>query len=246
MPYVFESVRKESTREKAYQAVRAAILSGKLKTGERIAEVGLAAELGVSRAIVREALQQLSHEGLVDQNSYRGTRVVRLSPQQIDDTLQVRLLLESEAVRLAHGRLGDADRKELRTLARRLDGAMKDPKRFVELDLALHEKFWELSGNEVIWRVLRQITVPLFAMSVIMRTQSEQTAQGGNWRRGDHSRLVAAICDGTLAQAQEAIRFHLTENWKATRERLDKFLELEESRQPPPLLTTVKSNPKPS
>jgi DNA-binding GntR family transcriptional regulator len=230
MPYVFESVRKESTREKAYQSVRNAILSGKLKTGERIAEVPLSSELGVSRAIVREALQQLSHEGLVEQNSYRGTRVVRLSPRQIDDTLQTRLLLESEVVRLVHSRLTYTDRKELRALARRLDGAAKDPKRFVELDLELHEKIWELCGNEVIWRVLRQITVPLFAMSVIMRTQSEPTAEGGNWRRGDHSRLVAAICDGTLAEALEAIRFHLTENWKTTRERLDKFLEMEERR----------------
>jgi DNA-binding GntR family transcriptional regulator len=228
MPRLFDSVRKESTREKAYQAVRAAILSGRLKTGQRIAEVPVAAELGVSRAIVREALQQLAHEGLVEQNSYRGTRVVRLSPQQIDETLQVRLLLESEAVRLAHPRLSDSDRKELRAMARRLDSAANDPKRFVELDLALHEKLWELSGNEIVWRVLRQITVPLFAMSVIMRTQSEKVEPGGNWRRGDHSQLVAAICEGTLEDALDATRFHLTENWKATRDRLGRFLEREE------------------
>jgi DNA-binding GntR family transcriptional regulator len=224
---VFESIRKESTREKAYQAVRNAILSGKLKTGQRIAEVPLAAELGVSRAIVREALQQLAHEGLVEQNSYRGTRVVRLSPQQIDDTLQVRLMLETEAVRQAHARINDAERKALRALARRLEASVGDPKRFVELDLALHEKIWELSGNEILWRVLRQITVPVFAMSVIMRTQSEKFEPGGNWKRGDHTQLVEAICEGSLRDAVEAIRFHLTENWTVTRERLGRFLALE-------------------
>jgi DNA-binding GntR family transcriptional regulator len=228
MAKLFESVRRESTRDKAYQAVRSAILSGKLRTGQRIAEIPVAAELGVSRAIVREALQQLAHEGLIEQNSYRGTRVVRLSPRQIDDTLQVRLLLECEAVRLAHSQLTDADRTELQLLAGRLDKAMDDPKRFVELDLALHERIWELSGNEIIVRVLRQVMVPVFAMSVIMRTQSEKVEPGGNWRRGDHSRLVEAICSGTLEQALEATRFHLTENWNATRQRLAKFLELEE------------------
>lgn len=224
----FESIRKESTRDKAYQAVRNAILSGKLKTGHRIAEVPLASELGVSRAIVREALQQLAHEGLVDQNSYRGTRVVRLSPQQIDDTLQVRLLLETEAVRLAHERLSDTERKTLRAMARRLEAAVNDPKKFVELDLALHEKVWELSGNEIVYRVLRQITVPVFAMSVIMRMQSEKVDPGGNWKRGDHTQLVEAICEGTADEAAEAIRFHLTENWKATRDRLRRFLAIEE------------------
>jgi DNA-binding GntR family transcriptional regulator len=230
MARLFESVRKESTREKAYHVVRNAILSGKLKTRQRIAEVPLAAELGVSRAIVREALQQLAHEGLVDQDSYRGTRIVRLSPQQIDDTLQVRLVLETEAVRMVHPRLTDADRKALRALARRLEAAVRDPKKFVELDLALHQKIWDLSGNEIIARVLRQITVPVFAMSVIMRTQSERVEPGGNWKRGDHTQLVEAICDGSLREALEAIRFHLTENWKTTRDRLGKFLAMEEGR----------------
>lgn len=228
MAKLFESIRKESTREKAYQVVRGAILSGKLKTGQRIAEVPLAADLGVSRAIVREALQQLAHEGLVEQNSYRGTRVVRLSPQQIDETLQVRLLLETEAVRMAHPRLSENDRRELKSMARRLDASSADPKRFVELDLALHQRIWELSGNEIICQVLRQITVPVFAMSVIMRTHSERVEPGGNWRRGDHQRLAAAVCDGSLDEALEAIRFHLTENWRATRDRLGRFLALED------------------
>jgi DNA-binding GntR family transcriptional regulator len=228
MPRLFEAVRRESTREKAYHAIRSAILSGNLRTGQRIAEIPVSVELGVSRAIVREALQQLAHEGLVQQNSYGGTRVVRLSPRQIDETIQVRLLLECEAVRLAHPNLSEADRKQLKQMARRLEGAMSDPKRFVELDLALHERIWELSGNEIIVRVLRQIMVPVFAMSVIMRTQSEKVEPGGNWRRGDHSRLVDAICAGTTDDAIEATRFHLTENWKATRDRLAKFLEIEE------------------
>jgi len=229
MARVFESIRKESTRDKAYQAVRAAILSGKLKTGERIAEIPLSIDLGVSRAIVREALQQLAHEGLVDQNSYRGTRVVRLSPRQIDDTVQVRLMLESEAVRLLHPRLTDANRRELKNLARSLDAAVDDPRRFIELDLALHERIWEFSGNEILCRVLRQITVPVFAMSVIMRTQTE----GAAFPRGEHKRLVAAICDGTLEEALAAVRFHFTENWRATRDRLGRFLAHKETHTEP-------------
>jgi hypothetical protein len=51
---------------------------------------------------------------------------------------------------------------------------------------------------------------------------------GRKWRRGDHTRLVEAICGGTLEQALDATRFHLTENWRTTRERLSKFLGMEE------------------
>lgn len=231
MAKVFAVIRKESTRDKAYQAVRSAILSGQLRTGERIAEIPLSTDLGVSRAIVREALQQLAHEGLVEQNSYRGTRVVKLTPRQIDDTVAVRLMLESEAVRLLHAQLTDANRRELKALARRVDGAVEDPRRFIELDLALHERVWEFSGNEMLCRVLRQITVPVFAMSVIMRTQSAGVAPGAGFPRGEHTRLVRAICDGTLEEALAAVRFHFTENWRATRDRLGKFLAAEETRK---------------
>ena len=98
---VFQAVKRESTKDKVYLLIREAIFLGKLKTGQRIAEVPLAEEFSVSRAIVREALQRLSHEGLVEHNSFKGARVIHLSPTQVDEIVHVRLLLESDAVRLA-------------------------------------------------------------------------------------------------------------------------------------------------
>jgi DNA-binding GntR family transcriptional regulator len=223
MATTFAPVKRESTREKVYGALREAILSGKLKTGQRLVEIPLAKELGVSRAVLREALQQLGHEGLVDQNGYKGTRVVRLTPEQVDEIVGARLLLEIEAVRLAHSRLTAQDKRELRSLAREM-AAETDFAGFSQLDLALHQRIWRASGNGTIARLLLQVSAPLFAMSLLMRSAENRTRTRKDQKRGDHTPLVEAICAGTQEEAVEAMRFHLTENWTAIRARLETFL----------------------
>ncbi len=110
MTDLFAEVKQESTRTKVYTALREAIISGKLRTGQKLTEIGLATTFKVSRSIIREALRELVRDGLVEQNAYKSTTVVRLTPEQVDEILTVRLLLESEAVRLAHARLTNDDR----------------------------------------------------------------------------------------------------------------------------------------
>src|SRR5262245_46094736 len=105
MEPLFNQVKQESTRNKVYSVIREAIMSGRLEVGQRLTEVRVAKELHVSRAIVREALQQLAHEGLVEQNSYRGTHVVQLSAEEVDEILSIRTLLECRAVRRARKNL---------------------------------------------------------------------------------------------------------------------------------------------
>src|SRR5262245_51486621 len=102
---IFSRVKLESARDKVYQAVRDAVLTGRLEPGERITEPILAREFHVSRSVIREALQRLAHEGLVEQNSYKGTRVIEMTPAQVDECLSARLLLETEVVRQAKEKL---------------------------------------------------------------------------------------------------------------------------------------------
>jgi len=228
VPIAFAPVRRESTRQRVYQAIREAILSGALRTGQRLLEIPLARQFAVSRAVLREALQQLASEGLVEQNSYKGTRVIRLTPEQVDEIVSVRLLLESEAVRLACRRLADEDRRDLRRRARAM-AAESDPVRFGQLDLDLHKRVWQLAGNSALAKVLEQLTVPLFAMSMLMRTKERQGRAGKRpLRRGDHTPLVEAICGADAEAAVEAIRFHLTENWAAIHARMAEFLAQEQ------------------
>lgn len=219
----FAPVLRESTRTKVYASIRDAILAGRVRTGQRLVEIPLAKEFGVSRAIVREALQQLAHEGLVEQNGYKGTRVVMLTPEEIDEIVSVRLLMECEAVRLAHPRLTNAQRAEWRMLATEM-ASESDFTRFGQLDFSLHRQIWQASGNKTMQRVLEQIAAPLFAMSLLMRSAEKRTRTRKDQRRGDHTPLVEAICGPSVETAVEAMRFHLTENWTALRTRLEQFL----------------------
>jgi len=225
MTTLFAPVKREPTRARVYAAIREAIFTGKLKTGQRLAEVPLASEFQVSRAVVREALQQLAHDGLVELNSYKGARVVSLSPAQVDEILGLRLLLEAEAIRLAVPRLTDADKTWLRHHAGQLREAVNDAQKFAALDLEFHERIWELSGNETLRKFLTQLAAPLFSMGIIVRHSRILASDGASVRfpRGDHSGLVETLCGGNVEEAVEAIRFHIAENWKLTRSFVEKF-----------------------
>src|SRR6202045_5255261 len=90
-----------SLHDQVVTELRQAILSGRLKPGERLVEGRLADELGVSRNPVREAIRVLASEGLVDVAARRGASVAVMSDQEARETIEVRALLEGENARLA-------------------------------------------------------------------------------------------------------------------------------------------------
>lgn len=228
MQGLFAEVKQESTRTKVYMAVRDAIISGRLRTGQKLTEIGLATTFKVSRSVIREALRELVRDGLVEQNAYKSTTVVRLTPEQVDEILSVRLVLELEAVRLVHGRLADSDRRVLRERAAQLESTRGDEQRHASLDLALHDRLWQLSGNRTLQTLLRQITAPLFAMGVIMRSSRAIRTLGRHpVSPADHRVLIDAICDGSCDQAVEALRAHITHNWQRVKEHLATFEKVE-------------------
>lgn len=224
MKDVFTEVKQESTRDKVYGALRDAVISGRLRTGQKLTEVGLANTFKVSRSVIREALREMVRDGLVVQNAYKSTTVVRLTPQQVDEILSVRLLLETEAIRLVHGRLTDDERQRLRQMADELDKASADRPRHAALDLALHAHLWHLSGNRTLESVLRQLTAPLFAMGVIVRSSPAlRTLAGETAHPADHQVLVRAICEGTADAAVAALTAHVRLNWQRIKEHLETF-----------------------
>lgn len=224
MKDVFAEVKQESTRDKVYRALRDAVISGRLRTGQKLTEVGLATTFKVSRSVIREALRELVRDGLVEQNAYKSTTVVRLTPQQVDEILSLRLLLESEAIRLAHARLTDDDRVRLKAMAAELDAARDDRQRHASLDLELHAHLWHLSDNRTLEGILRQLTAPLFAMGVIvrsspaMRSLSHEAARPAN-----HRVLVEAICDGSADEAVAALTAHVQLNWQRIKQHLETY-----------------------
>ena len=88
-------------RDVVFNTLREAILKGDLKPGERLMELQLAAQLGVSRTPIREAIRKLELEGLVIMIPRKGAVVAEITEKSLRDVLEVRRALEALAVRFA-------------------------------------------------------------------------------------------------------------------------------------------------
>src|SRR6056297_896888 len=97
----------------AYQEIRHKIITKQLKPGQRLPEVNIAVQMGVSRTPVREALRRLSSEGLVIIIPNSGARLAAPTSREIEDTFMVRDQLEVLAVRLAAGRITERHLRRL-------------------------------------------------------------------------------------------------------------------------------------
>jgi DNA-binding GntR family transcriptional regulator len=137
-------------RDIVFETLKEAILKGKLEPRERLMEIQLADQLGVSRTPVREAIRKLELEGLVIMEPRKGAYVSDISYADIIDTLEVREALETYAVRLAIEK-GAVERiGELEELNIEFEKAYEeeDIQKMVKYDTEIHNMIVELSGNK--------------------------------------------------------------------------------------------------
>lgn len=157
----------KSLRDQAYQSIRKRMLMGRLSAGSQISEPKLAKLLGIGRTPVREAIQQLQVEGLVERVPRRGT-VVRV-PKRMDfvDLYELREGLEGYAVALAAKRISSEDLELLRslylqmgTIAEEMESSglrvLKGPKlqTFKTADMGFHLQLINATGNRHIMKVI--------------------------------------------------------------------------------------------
>ena len=194
--------------EKIAEAVRQSIFTGELQPGDPIAELHWARRHGVSQATVRDAFARLEHSGLVRRVRNKGTFVTNLSPQDVSEYLRLRVILERVAVADA-ARL--AAPEKLKNAERRLQaiGAAVQANDYFQAsqaDLAFHRALWEISGDRTLYRMLDQITVPLFAFTSMRRSRSHEDLTRV---MRSHAPILAAIKKNDAQAAQEAIRAHV-------------------------------------
>lgn len=100
-------------RDVVFQTLRRAIITGELPPGERLMEISLANQLGVSRTPVREAIRKLELEGLVTMIPRKGAQVARISEDNLKDVIEIRSALEEFAVSLACQRIDEDGKAEM-------------------------------------------------------------------------------------------------------------------------------------
>lgn len=132
-------------RDVVFNTLRKAILTGQLKPGERLMEVHLANQLGVSRTPIREAIRKLELEGLVIMVPRRGAEVARITEKSLRDVLEVRRALDALSVELACERITQADIERLFQACQEFESAAGrgDASVTARADVALHDILWK-------------------------------------------------------------------------------------------------------
>jgi len=142
-------LRRRRLVDDAAQALRDAILRGKLPEGARLRQVELADRLGISRTPIREALGRLQHEGLVELLPRAGVRVTRFDVDEAVELYDLREMLDGLAARLASGRADSASlarlEKALARMARCV--AEDDSTHWFATHVAFHDEIVKASGN---------------------------------------------------------------------------------------------------
>jgi DNA-binding GntR family transcriptional regulator len=196
----------------AYDALRAAIIRGRFDFGAPLRQEELAADLGVSRLPVREALRRLEAEGLVVMRPRRGYVVASFSTEEIEEVFDIRALLEERAGVLATERRTHADVRDvdacLAVLERLSDRSPVDPTAFGEANSAFHERLFQSSGRQTLRRMLRVLRtgaerytrLSVGLATEIEQSQEEHRAIAAAFRRGDApltGALLRSHCENT-------------------------------------------------
>jgi DNA-binding GntR family transcriptional regulator len=150
-----------SLAEQVYRHLRGQIILGQYPAGEKLVELELATATGTSQGTVREALQRLEREGLVERQPHRATVVTEINTDEIYELFAVRSTIEGFAVRRAVDYLTDANLQQLaeRIEAMRTEGSAGDVIGLVENDLEFHRLICDWSRSKTLLRAW----LPLYA-----------------------------------------------------------------------------------
>ena len=136
--------------EVVFEYLRNAILAGELKPGERLMEVTLAEQLGVSRTPVREAIRKLEKESFVIMIPRKGAYVADLTKKDIMEVLEIRKELEGFAAALAAERMALSEKESLGKVVERFNESLinMDKKSMIECDNEFHSLIFEATKNQ--------------------------------------------------------------------------------------------------
>jgi DNA-binding GntR family transcriptional regulator len=197
---------KGSRGIRAYDRLREAIATGRLKPGTRVLESELATLFDMSRTPIREAIAALEADGLVSLDSARGRVVTKLDYQSVMELYAVREVLESTAAGLAARNASDMEIVALRDMLEIEEQILDEPGRLADHNRRFHEAIYYCSHNRYILKMLEYIqTAMLLLHQPAGRTGPERRDTG----LAEHRAVVDAIEASDPAAAEAAIRLHV-------------------------------------
>lgn len=219
-------LKSKSLRERILDVLRDAILSGEFKPGQPLVETDLAAQLGVSRAPLREAIQTLNNEGLVETIPYHGTSVRVLSKIDIEELYSLRSVLEVFAIQ----RLIMLDKPEN---LERLEAVYQDMlaaadaddlKQVSEIDRVFHDELIGMSEHSLLQSTWNSVALRVRQVMALRNMRNSDIKQIAY----NHLPIIEAIRDCDVIRATELIQSHVASagdlvvgHWNEDQQRID-------------------------
>jgi len=208
----------ESLRKRAYHVIQGKILSGALPAGEKVSELALADEIGISRTPVRSAIRELEMEGLVKQVPRYGTIVKRLGRRELSELYDLRVALEGFAIEQAAECFEPGDLHQLEIICEKMrplvdsyrgQTAIDDTEvisSFVEADMQFHLVILKAVGNRQLMRSVAGSRM-LSHWGRFARKQHDVQYLAGAWEQ--HARILQVLKTGDSEQSRLEMISHI-------------------------------------
>lgn len=194
-------------RDVVFNTLRKAILIGELKPGERLLEIQLANQLGVSRTPIREAIRKLELEGLVIMMPRRGAEVAQITEKDLRDVLEVRRALDALCAELACDRITEEEKQKLKDACDEFEKATAtgDATTIAAADVALHDIIVEVTGNRRLIQLINNLSEQMYRY----RFEYIKDENQHNNLVEEHRMIYESIVRGDKEGAAKAAKLHI-------------------------------------
>lgn len=207
-------------RDEVFNTLRERILKGVYKPGERLMEIHLADQLGVSRTPIREAIRMLELEGLVKMVPRKGAQVAKISKEDLQDVLEVRKALDTLSVKLACERITEDEIKLLNNAERDFEKALasKDVRDIAEADVAFHDVIHSATKNGRLKSMISNLAERIYRYRF---EYIKQQSDGGKTLMLEHREIMRCIESRDVESAVKATEIHIDNQEISISEQLD-------------------------
>jgi DNA-binding GntR family transcriptional regulator len=223
---ILEFARPTLIRSRIVEAIRDAILQGRIKPGERIRERELVESLGISRSPLREAIRVLEAEGLVTTAAHRGAWVSELSANDLRETTDVRIMLETYAARVTCKTL---EEPTLRAMAAQIDRARAGARKTaidLNYSMGFHDVFVRACGNQKVIQLYEIVKRHLRRYQLLAFTRLGRARRANE----EHAQILRAFRERDVTEVERLLTAHLL---RASEETASHLLTMEPTAKSP-------------
>ena len=187
--------------------IEEAILSGRLKPRERLVEMDLISQFGVSRTVIREALKRLEARGLIRTTPYRGAVVADLTTEEIDEIYFIRAELEKIAARLVLTHITPKEIQNLKKVSKEVERHLREKThQMIEMDSEFHRMIFRACRNNYLYNMIDYLRTKVH----IVRFNAWSLPHRVEQSIVEHREMIKAIENRNLSQLEKLIVKHLT------------------------------------